>query len=69
MEQIEADERLRREIEGERDEIVKASARFAHFLRNHSITPYNDATERYLKNLIELEEQKVRQGSADWVYF
>jgi len=55
----ETNERLA-EYKAEHARIQEAAACFGIFLRKHSITPYNDATEAYLNMLIQDEEQKVR---------
>lgn len=43
----------------EEEKIVKSMALFAYFLETHSITPYNDATERFLNKLIKQAEDQV----------
>uniref|UniRef100_A0A914QJ44 G domain-containing protein n=1 Tax=Panagrolaimus davidi TaxID=227884 RepID=A0A914QJ44_9BILA len=50
--------RLKDELLAENAKVVKASAKFACYLSRYSITPYNDATAKYLKMLIEREEKK-----------
>lgn len=35
--------------------ITKMTAKFAHFLKNYAIAPYNDAFEGYLEHLIECQ--------------
>uniref|UniRef100_A0A914UKZ8 Uncharacterized protein n=1 Tax=Plectus sambesii TaxID=2011161 RepID=A0A914UKZ8_9BILA len=55
--QIAVNQKLKTELELERDTIVKASTKFAYFLNLYSIAPYNDATEKYLKQLIDKEEK------------
>uniref|UniRef100_A0AC34GYX4 G domain-containing protein n=1 Tax=Panagrolaimus sp. ES5 TaxID=591445 RepID=A0AC34GYX4_9BILA len=61
-EEIKKVQRLKNELIAENDAIVKASARFAHFLGKYSITTYNDATEKYLKVLIKREERKGNES-------
>ena len=53
------------EYEEEQDIIRKAAAKFGVFLKKHSITPINDATEEYLKFLIKAEKDKVDVGGND----
>uniref|UniRef100_A0A914CGQ9 Uncharacterized protein n=1 Tax=Acrobeloides nanus TaxID=290746 RepID=A0A914CGQ9_9BILA len=55
--QLREEEQLRKELKQERDFIVEASVKFAHFLKKYSMTTYNDAAERYLKKLIAKEEK------------
>lgn len=50
-----------KEYKGEHQEISKALATFAYFLRNNSICPINDAYEAYLDCLIQRE--KIAFGS------
>nr|XP_022904737.1 uncharacterized protein LOC111416866 isoform X1 [Onthophagus taurus]XP_022904738.1 uncharacterized protein LOC111416866 isoform X2 [Onthophagus taurus] len=45
------------EFEAEKDIIQKAVAKFAHFLSNSVIIPYNDAYKEYLHYLIEKEKK------------
>lgn len=37
----------------EKETITKASAKFAYFLKNNAITPYNDSLKGYMEHLIE----------------
>lgn len=46
-------EKRLREYQSERDIINNASAKFAVFLQNNAIAPYNDAYEEYLGYLID----------------
>lgn len=46
-------ERRFAEYEEERDIISKSTAKFAHFLQNNAITPYNDAYECFLEYTID----------------
>lgn len=43
----------KREYEAEHQFILKATARFATFLKNNAITPYNDAYKTYIAYLID----------------
>nr|XP_022904736.1 uncharacterized protein LOC111416864 [Onthophagus taurus] len=47
----------RGEFEKEKDIIQKAVAKFAHFLSNSVILPFNDAYKEYLRYLIEKEKK------------
>lgn len=42
-----------KEFENERDTILKTTAKFAYFLQENAITPYNDAYHGYLLYLID----------------
>ena len=59
---ITARERLIKEYQAEHDAIKIAAAKFGIWLRENSITPYNDATLAYLDVLIRQEEAKANQG-------
>ncbi|KAJ8130220.1 hypothetical protein O1611_g3412 [Lasiodiplodia mahajangana] len=50
------------EYKAEHEMIQDTAARFALFLKQHSITPYNDAKLAYLEMRIREEEAKVRIG-------
>jgi GTPase SAR1 family protein len=52
-------ENLVAEYRDEHKQIQEAAARFGIFLKEHSITPYNDATLDYLDMLIQDEKQKA----------
>ncbi|KIW22854.1 uncharacterized protein PV07_11107 [Cladophialophora immunda] len=54
-----------REYQDEHDIVRDAAARFGVFLKHHSITPINDATEAYLDFLIKAEKDKVDVGGND----
>ncbi|TAE56096.1 MAG: hypothetical protein EAZ87_19030 [Nostocales cyanobacterium] len=45
--------------------VTSASAKFACFLKQNAITPYNDALSAYLDHLIHQEEQKVGAGGKN----
>ncbi|KAF2904240.1 hypothetical protein ILUMI_01936 [Ignelater luminosus] len=49
-------ERRSAEYEEEQDIINKSTAKFAHFLQNNAITPYNDAYEYFLEYTIDREK-------------
>ncbi|KIW92218.1 uncharacterized protein Z519_07202 [Cladophialophora bantiana CBS 173.52] len=53
------------EYEQEHDIIRDAAAKFSMFLKQHSITPINHATEAYLQFLIKAEQEKVEVGGND----
>ncbi|KIW63052.1 hypothetical protein PV04_09930 [Phialophora macrospora] len=53
------------EYQREHDTIRDAAAKFGVFLKKHSITPINDATEAYLLFLIKAERDKVEVGGND----
>ncbi|KAL2817912.1 hypothetical protein BDW59DRAFT_165732 [Aspergillus cavernicola] len=50
------------ELQGEHREVQTAAARFSLYLKQNSITHYNDATVEYLEHLIKDERTKVRTG-------
>lgn len=50
------------ELKGELSEFERASVDFCVFLKNNSITPYNDATLEYLTYLIQIEKGMVAAG-------
>ena len=54
-----AKKKLRDELEIEERLIKEASAKFAIFLRDNTLTPYNDCTEAYLKICMENEKREV----------
>lgn len=43
----------KRALEGEKDIVQKSMAKFAHFLSNNAITPYNDKYQEFIQYLIE----------------
>jgi GTPase SAR1 family protein len=47
----------------EKDTITKASAKFAVFLKNNAIAPYNDTFKDYLEHLIENQKTKSKDES------
>ena len=53
------------EYEAEHKAIQEAAAKFGLWLRDNSITPYNDATLAYLDVLIKQEEAKANAGYND----
>lgn len=57
-------EKLIEEYKQEHKQIQTASARFGIFLKQNSITPYNDATLDYLDMLIKEEKGKVQYGGS-----
>ncbi len=52
-------------LKEEQNFITKASAKFACFLKQNAIAPYNDALSAYLNHLIHEEEQKVGAGGGN----
>jgi len=58
------DERVE-ELKKEQQLITQASAKFACFLKQNAIAPYNDALAAYLDHLIHEEEQKVGIGGGN----
>lgn len=44
--------KLKDEFEGEQMFIIQSMATFANFLKNNSISPFNDACKEYIKYLI-----------------
>jgi hypothetical protein len=57
-----AREQLIKEYQAEHDVLQEAAAQFGIWLRENSITPYNDATLAYLDVLIRQEDAKVNAG-------
>ncbi|CAJ0945860.1 unnamed protein product, partial [Mesorhabditis belari] len=55
---------LKDELEQEMRSIQKAAAQFGVFLKENSITAYNDITEQYLLILMDLEEKQGAQRGA-----
>ena len=53
------------EYRQEREIIRDAAAKFCVFLKNNSLTPYNDALIAYLDFLIQEEQAKVQAGGND----
>jgi len=51
------------EYQAEHTRIQEAAARFGLFLKKHSITPYNDATEAYLDMLIQERSRSRASGT------
>lgn len=51
-----------KEYEQEKEIIRNAAAKFGVFLKHHSMSPINDATEGYLNFRIKAEEDKVSVG-------
>lgn len=60
----EIDNRVK-EFKKEQKYITEASAKFACFLKQNAITPYNDALIDYLEHLIEVEQRKVTLGGKN----
>lgn len=60
--QINALQKLIKELREEHRMIQESQARFSHYLQQHSITRYNDATIEYFEHLIKDERSKVRCG-------
>ncbi len=52
---------LRRELEEEKDAILRACAQFGIFLKNNSVLTYNDAMIGYLNLLIKQAREKADQ--------
>lgn len=57
-------EKLITEYRAEQEEIEKANAKFGFYLKQNSITPYNDARLAYLDHLIRQEENKLHASRA-----
>lgn len=55
------------EYDEELNQIQEASAKFACFLKNNAITPYNDAMLEYMDHLIKEEKSKTSVGGSDKV--
>ncbi|CAJ2504651.1 Uu.00g120450.m01.CDS01 [Anthostomella pinea] len=51
-----------KEIEAELGQVREAACQFGLFLKNHSITPYNDAMIAYLDEMIKEERQVVQHA-------
>ena len=54
--------------EQEQKRIEQATARFACFLKNNAITPYNDAILEYMDHQIREEQDKVIAGGDPKIY-
>ena len=52
-----------KELQEEHQMIQASQARFSHYLAQHSITYYNDATIEYYEHLIKDERSKVSRGA------
>lgn len=57
-------EKLIKEYRAEQQEIEKANVKFGFYLKQNSITPYNDARLAYLEHLIKQEENKLHASTA-----
>ncbi|KAI7976285.1 hypothetical protein EIK77_010758 [Talaromyces pinophilus] len=64
MKGIKSKEKIVADLKDMSNKIKDAAARFSVFLKNHSITPYNDATLEYLDQLIKQERGKVSVGGS-----
>ncbi|KAB8267137.1 hypothetical protein BDV30DRAFT_244581 [Aspergillus minisclerotigenes] len=62
---VESKERMIQEFKDEHRQIQEAAVDFSIFLKNHSITPYNDAMIEYLNHLIKEEKNKIAVGGSD----
>jgi len=51
-----------KQLENERKRIIETSAKFACFLKNVAIAPYNDAIAEYIEHLIAIEQMTVSAG-------
>jgi len=49
-------------LEAEKSEVVRASAKFACFLKHNAIAAYNDCMSDYLDHLIEVEKGQIKAG-------
>lgn len=49
-------------LKAEEAKITEYCAKFAHFLRNNALTPFNDAFEEYLLHVISNEKSGVKLG-------
>ncbi len=56
---VEELEDLKSELEGEKESILKACARFGVFLKKYSVMTYNDALVGYLNLLLKQEREKA----------
>jgi hypothetical protein len=63
--QIKALNKYINEIQTEHKQIAEAQAKFSHYLKTHSITHWNDATEEYYDHLIKDEKSKAGFGDAN----
>ncbi|KAL4942382.1 hypothetical protein BDV06DRAFT_235473 [Aspergillus oleicola] len=61
---IKAIEKNITELRDEHKAVQTAAAKFSLYLKNNSITHYNDATIEYLEHLIKDEKMKVRTGQS-----
>ena len=53
----------RSELENEQDQITEVCAKFSCFLKNNSITVFNDAMDQYLQHCIKVEKGKENGGN------
>ncbi|KAF2898089.1 hypothetical protein ILUMI_08089 [Ignelater luminosus] len=54
-----------KEYKTEEETIIKTIAKFAHFLQNNAITPYNDAYKQYMEYLIDKEKSLGDECNKD----
>lgn len=52
------------DLEKEKDQLTKATAKFAVFLKSNAISPYNDSFQDYLEHLISNERTKNLTAGA-----
>ncbi|XP_044271283.1 uncharacterized protein LOC123015565 [Tribolium madens] len=61
-------DRRKRELEEEREAIIKSTAQFAHFLQHNAISPFNDSYKGYIEYLISREKSLGRSGDPEVVH-
>nr|XP_008197555.1 PREDICTED: uncharacterized protein LOC659539 isoform X2 [Tribolium castaneum] len=61
-------DRRKRELEEEREAIIKSTAQFAHFLQHNAIAPFNDSYKGYIEYLISREKSLGRSGDPEVVH-
>ncbi|KAF5288459.1 hypothetical protein FQR65_LT02111 [Abscondita terminalis] len=54
-------------LNNERQTIIKTTAKFACFLKNNAIAPYNDAYEAYIKYLIDREKSLGEVSDSEMI--
>jgi GTPase SAR1 family protein len=53
------------ELNSEKEIIINITAKFANFLKNNAIVPFNDSFKDYLEHLIENEKTLTQKGSKN----
>ncbi|KAK9717868.1 50S ribosome-binding GTPase [Popillia japonica] len=53
------------EYRNEMQVVYESMAKFAHFLKNNAITPYNDTYKKYIEYLLDRESKKENGGNKE----